>query len=54
MHNTHRTLVPIGAHYQAMLPPILTPEIYRLKTVNMMKSLSVLKVNDPREGEDFY
>ena len=54
MHNTHRTLVPIGAHYQAILPSILPPEVYRLKTVNMMKSLKILKVNDPEEGEGFY
>ena len=54
MHNTHRTLVPIGAHFQALLPPILTPEIYRLKSAHLMKSLSILKVNDPEEGEAFF
>ena len=54
MHNTHRTLVPIGAHFQVMLPPVLTPEAYRVKSAPMMKALKILKVNDPKEGEEFY
>jgi hypothetical protein len=54
MHNSHRTLVPIGHHFQATLPPIMTPTAYRIKTAEQMKNLRMLKINDPEEGELFY
>ena len=54
MHNTHRTLVPIGANFQVMLPPVLTPDLYRVKSAEMMKTLQIIKINDPEEGEHFY
>lgn len=36
------------------LPPLLSPEAYRYKSQEMMKTLKVLKINDPEEGEEFY
>lgn len=54
MHNSHRTLVPIGANFQAVVPPMMTIQAYRLKTADMMKTLAILKINDPQEGEAFY
>ena len=50
MHNTHRTLVPIGANFQVMIPGMMTPQAYRVKSEKMMKSLKIMKLNDPTEG----
>jgi|JI6StandDraft_1071083.scaffolds.fasta_scaffold243096_2 hypothetical protein len=32
MHNSHRTLVPIGANFQVIVPPMMTIQAYRMKT----------------------
>jgi hypothetical protein len=50
MHN-HCTLVPIGSKYQAIIPQLLTEQVYQSKSYEMMKTIKRLKVNDPFEGE---
>ena len=50
MHNTHHTLVPIGANFQVLIPPVLTQNAYRVKSAEMMNSLQKLKINDPEQG----
>jgi hypothetical protein len=47
MNNYHRTLVPIGANFQVMVPPILTESVYKIKSRDTMKTLQILKINDP-------
>lgn len=54
MLNNHRTLVPIGANFQVVIPPMLTEATYRAKTADSLRTLKILKVNDPEEGEQFY
>jgi len=54
MNNYHRTLVPIGANFQVMVPPMLTESVYKIKSKDMMRALKILKINDPEEGEEFY
>ena len=54
MHNTHHTLVPIGANFQTLIPPVLTQNAYRVKSAEMMNSLQKLKINDPEEGGEFF
>jgi hypothetical protein len=54
MLNNHRTLVPIGANFQVVVPPMLTEATYRAKTADSLRTLKILKVNDPEEGDQFY
>lgn len=54
MNASHRTLVPIGGNFQVVIPPMLTEAAYKLKSAEMMKTLKILKINDPVEGEEFY
>lgn len=50
----HRhTLVPIGANFQAVIPPMMTEEAYKAKSSDVMRVLRILKINDPEEGEAF-
>jgi len=45
--NNLRTLVPIGANFQVVVPPMLTETAYRAKTSESMRTLKILKINDP-------
>jgi hypothetical protein len=45
-YNRH-TLVPIGANFQVVVPPMMTEAAYRAKSADMMRALRILKVNDP-------
>lgn len=47
MHYNRHTLVPIGANFQAVVPPMMTEGAYRAKTADMMRTLRTLKINDP-------
>jgi len=46
MHS-NRTLVPIGANFQAVLPPMLTESHYRAKSAQQLYNLKIMKINDP-------
>ena len=54
MLNNFRTVVPIGANFQVVIPPMLTESAYRARTSDAMRTLKILKINDPVEGEEFY
>lgn len=48
-YNRH-TLVPIGANFQAVIPPMMTEAAYKSKSADQMRALRILKINDPQEG----
>jgi hypothetical protein len=54
LHYNRHTLVPIGANFQVVVPPMMTEQAYRAKTADMMRMLRVLKLNDPEEDGRFY
>jgi hypothetical protein len=47
MLNNFRTVVPIGANFQVVIPPMLTESAYRARTSEAMRTLKILKINDP-------
>lgn len=52
-YNRH-TLVPIGANFQVQIPPMMSEGAYKAKSAEMMRTLKILKANDPDEGGSFF
>lgn len=50
----HNTLVPIGTNFQATIPVVIPENIYKAKSKEHLALIRRLKVNDSRDGQQFY